>query len=418
MTQGIADVLGEGALAEAAAEEAAQDGFSFSAQRFILHILAQRSATVVPRRDLQPVLKNFLITVSHGEAGDQLRMAATDLELAIVASVTSVTVTLPEGQESATTVLPAQKFLSILSQAPDGAVTVTVTGQDVAIEAGSARWSLRLSSDVAEYPDIPDYADTELHEVETAPFLEALQAVSYAVSTVKPHYGQVAMRKGPDGIMRATACDSTRLAERTLPGFPVEMCIPAFGTPRGVDELVRVLSGTQAKTVGVGLADEFLVFRAGGTVLRSTVLSYEFPDVDKLVLAPALDNTTELLADRAELSAAIKRVRINADDSTSAIGLVLSPGKLIIYSQDMYGATARQTLTVTYDGPERRLVVNHRFLSELLGACPAATCKFLLGKDTVKIRSKLLLTDAASGFTGVISQMAATALVGYAAPEG
>ena len=61
--------------------------FSFTAKRLILAALVDKAISVVPTRDVMPVLKHFLVQVAPG----RLQMAATDLELSVLASTPAVT---------------------------------------------------------------------------------------------------------------------------------------------------------------------------------------------------------------------------------------------------------------------------------------------------------------------------------------
>jgi hypothetical protein len=58
------------------------------------------------------------------------------------------------------------------------------------------------------------------------------------------------------------------------------------------------------------------------------------------------------------------------------------------------------------------VAVNHQFLTDMLAAHPAVSCRFWLGPETGKKRSVLLLRDDETGTTGIIYQMLASQ-VGY-----
>lgn len=417
MTQGISEVLGEGGTpatdpfaGSLPAPDASYKPFSFTAARFVLAALASRAGSVVPARDFQPVLKNFLVTVS----GTQLRLVATDLELTVIATSPAVSAKLPAGQETATAVLPARRLQAILQAAPDTEVTIAVSGDSATVTAGTASWVLRLSSDSTDYPDVLSFEETP-HQILRKPFLDALQAVRYAVSKggTKPQFMQVNASSAPNGDLVLTASDSTRFARAAAGSVVVAMRIPATGSPSAVDELVRLLGASQSESFEIQASTQKIKFQIDSTTLIVSMIGKEYPDVDKLILGPALENDQVLTVDRRELLAAITRSRINADETTSALGLRLASGELTVYSRDTYQNTAEQIIPAGWEGAERTLIVNHKFLSEMLSAHPGASCTFRLGKDVGRRKSKLLLTDADSGVTGIISQMAAAVLVGY-----
>lgn len=420
MTQDIADVLGETEedfhvsdpfAGQVPASAASYTPFGFTAKRFVLSGLAEKAGAVAPSRDYQPVLKHFSVRVSS--AG--LRFVATDLQLMVQASSPSVvTDGIPEGS-SRTVLLPARRLLTILREAPEGDVSVRVSGDKAVITAGTASWELKLTADEADFPSIPEISSLTLHETSRGPLLHALRTVRHAVSRAgsKPHLSQVDIRVGGGTggeQMRVTASDGPRFAQIALPGFPEPMRISAAGTPSAVDELIRMLGASEAETVRAGRDGEKLTFAIDSVIFTSAMLQQDFPDMGKQLLEPALANKDELVVDRAELTAAVNRVRINADRSTSVIGLMVRPGEVTVYARDAAKNGAEQTIGATWSGPERTLVVNHQYLLDMLKVHQGSSCSFWLGKDTGKRKTSVLLRDAK--FTGIISQMAGS-LVGY-----
>lgn len=418
MTQGIADVLGEtgGVTASPFAGQVPAVGadyqaFSFTAPRFMLDKQAQRAGAAVPRTDFSPVLKNFKVEL-HGPGGP-LTLTATDLELAIVATVSAVSSTLmPVEQASMTAVIPARRLMAIIAEAPEGDIKVTVAGDIATITAGHASWTLKLSSDGKDYPAVGE-GSAQLQEVPRKPLLDAIRTVRYAVSKTAPELAQISIAPGTDGTVCATACDRNRFARVRLEGFPVPMRIPTVSG--AVDTLIKMLADSESDTIRVGATPTKLVFTVGSATLIASKLGKDFPDVEKLMLAPALGNDQELTVDRSELREALRRVRINADTTTSALGMEIAEGDnaLTLSSRDTSGNRAQEAIPATWTGGKRSIVINHEYLEQMLAAHPAPSCVFRLGKDQGKRRSPLLLTDKETGTTGIITQMSVSKLVGY-----
>jgi DNA polymerase III subunit beta len=396
------DPFGSGSLAAAQYEP-----FSFTVKRLILAALVDKAISVVPNRDVMPVLRHFLVQLAPG----RLQLAATDLELSVLAATPAVTT-----DATQTLVLPARKLLAILREVPDGDVIIDVAGEFATVRAGTASWSLLLA-DAGEYPQLPDPAEVEMHPVNREAFAGALRTVRHAVGrdAGRPALMQVDIDAAGDGPAKVTACDSVRFARTALPGFPLAMQIPSGA----LDGLVKMLEGSELDEVQTGETDRHLVFRISGTVFLASKMLAKFPDVEKLLLRPALENRNLLTADRDELAAAVRRARINADPETSAIGLQLRHagegvphGTVTVIARDKYGNRAEETVSAGWEHPERLVVVNHQFLTDMLAAHPSAECRFLLGPESGKKRSVLMLRDDESGTTGIIYQMLAS-LVGY-----
>ena len=404
MTDSIDAVLGTGDTAASfgTGSLAAADykPFTFTAKRLVLAALADRAISVVPAREVVPVLKYFQVQVAPGK----LQLAATDLELSVLAATPAVTT-----DAAQTLVLPARKLLAILREAPDGDVTVEVAGDRATVRAGHASWSLVLE-DASSYPPLPDPAEVELHPVNRAALAAVLRNVRHAVGrdSGRPPLMQVDIAAADDGSAAVTACDGTRFARTTLHGFPVSMRLPSGA----LDDLVKMLESSELDQIHIGETGPALVFRIGETVFLASRLQAKFPDVEKLLLKPAEGNNLLLTADKAELTSAIRRVRINADESTSAIGLRLAKDQLTVIARDTHGNRAEESIAAGWEHGDRLVVVSHQFLSDMVAVHPSAQLRFWLGPEAGKKHPVIALKDEDTGTIGVIYQMTAS-LVGY-----
>lgn len=398
----VSDVLGEEDTKQedfsTALESAAYQPFSFTTKRFVLQDLIDAVLNVVPKDG--SVLANIQARVSP----DRLVLYATDMELSIIASSEAVI-----ADAEAVVVLPARRLASMLKEAPEGALTLAVSGSEATLSVGPVRWKMRLS-DGSAFPEAPYSSDAvEFHTVPRQPFAQAIKSVRYAMC--KDGSRPPLMMIDVSGN-KVTACDGARIQQVKL-DFPLDMQIPASA----VDHVLRLLSGADTDDIRVAEVERSaggsaVIFRVGETSLIVSKLTARFPDMDKLLLKPTLENNLPLVVDRAELVDAIRRVRINADTETSAIGLRLESSKLTVVSKDKYGNGAEESLEAGWDGQDRMVFVNHQFLLEMLQMYDGKSCTFKLGKDTKQRKSALLLQDAETGVTGVIQQMLGK-LIGY-----
>lgn len=378
--------------------------FQFTTKTFALNSLAAWALTAVPSGSGPAVMSCFRVTVAPGS----LTLAATDLERVVTASTAAVDTT-----DTSHVYIPARKLAAILREAPEGTVAVAVKKNQATITAASGtRWVLALPPGDG-YPELASLENAKLEPYARLKLLDGLKAVRHAVckDASRVQLTQVHIGTPEQGAERAvTASDGTRFARAPLGGFPLDCCIPG-----GVlDDLLRLLEGCPSTDIGVGeVGDEkngTLVFQAGPVTLAAGKRPYPYPDMDKLLLKPALDNKDVLKVDRAELLAAIRRIRINADAETSAIALEVSKGSVNVVSRDQGKNSAEEAVGAEWDGPDRLLVVNHQFLAEALAAHDSSSCAFRLGKDLGRRRSMVLLAGDAS--IQIVTQMSPH-LVGY-----
>ncbi len=366
-------------------------GLRFQIQKFVLHLLLERANTVVSTRsEVMPVLRNFQIQATDG----RLRVVATDMELAMIATTELVTV-----PEPGTAVFPARKLLDIVREAQDGEIDIHVDNRVAHITAGRTTWRLHLEGG-EDYPNLPDHTESVLAPVDRQALLRALNTVRYAACK-DVNRASLMMIDIRDG--KLTASDGPRFQQATLPGFPLAIQLPIGA----VADLIKLLQKFDAPEISIGETTHRIIVRLGGDTFSINKLMAAFPDQEAVFLRPALANRHPLSVDRAELLQTIKRVRINADTSTSAIALRLAPGNLTVASRDMHGNEASETIEADWAGPERTVVVNHAYLADLIGAHPGITLRFRLGDDNRTRKSPVLLADEEAGTIGVIQQMLA-----------
>lgn len=377
------------------------DGLKLSTKKMIFEMLCDKAEVVIPSRDTLPVLKNFQIEAS--ESG--VKVLATDMELSVIASTSVVTVERP-----GSVVLPAKKLRDILREGSDDELVLEVEDKTASLQIGRASWELVLLQDSSDYPELPDVFgprghETMFHTIERDRFLSALQSVRYAAATAATRQNLMMVDVSPDpetGKGRLTACDGVRFQRAGLGvEFPVELQIPIGA----VEDLVKLLRSTDVATIAIGNTEHRIVFKVGHDIFIANKLMAQFPDIEGLLLRPALQNKHELMVDREEFEHAVKRVRINADPETSAIALELSDNRITLISKDVHGNRATEMVEAAWSSGERLICVNHAFLTDMLRMYDGPSCHFMLGDDIKTRKSTVMLRDDEAETVGIISQM-------------
>jgi DNA polymerase III subunit beta len=367
-----------------------QQVLAFDIKKFVLQTLLEKAITVVPTRDVMPVLKCFQFNVDP----QRLRIIASDVVMSLIATTSMVSVSQP-----GTAVFPAKKLLDIVKSAADGDVNITVKGTTARIVIGRTSWTLQLQGG-DDYPLMPAITEAAFTQIDRKAFAEALTAVRYAASR-DPSRANLNIIHITDG--KLTACDGIRIQQIQIKDFNVDLRIPI----NAVDDLLRLLKISDLDTIYVGQSDDKLIFRFGSDVFITSKFFAQFPDMENQMLRPALSNRHTLDVDRAELIAAIRRIRINADINSSAIALHLERNELTITAKDKCDNTASETIFANFSGTPRTIVVNHVYLTDMIKTHGDTTCSFRLGDDTKTRRTPLLLRHPTNGSIGVVQQMLA-----------
>lgn len=366
-------------------------GMSFEINREVLLTLLEKAITVVPSRDIVPVLTNFQFQV----ASEQLKVISSSGDMSIVCTTSQV-----DCKVSGTQVFPARMLLSIIKESNSGStVSIEVTDTGAAIVAGTYSVEIKLPTG-SDFPKMDILSDVSFYEVDRASFVEAVSRVKYALPG-KDHSGQDSLRMISIKGGKFTACDGSRFQQVRLPNFKLSMQLPTFS----INTLIKVLAGVDLETMEIGETENNLVFKLGHTTFYLSKIVAPYPNVEQLWLRPALNNDQELLVDKAQLITAIKQVKITADDSFHAVGLVIEENSITVTAKDINNNNASVVIPCTWGKKSRTIVVNYMHLAEMLKAYNPSECKFLLGEDSKTHKVPILLKDDDTMAIATIAQL-------------
>ena len=270
---------------------------------------------VVPREELSAKLGVVARAVSSRTAvlvlggiqlrveGDQLHLAATDMELSLRASLDA------QVASEGAAVVPGRLLLDIVRALPDGDVTLDHHPDEAAVvvTAGSAMYRIHTYS-VEDFPRLPDVDLGTLHTVDGDALVETIGRVSRSASRdeSRPVLTGILVRFEPGKIVMA-ATDSYRLAvkETAVTGeLPeLEAIIPA----RALQELARIAAG--AGELQLGVQENHVVFGANGAWLTTRRIDGQFPNYRQL-LPEQFEH--ELALGREEVLEVVRRVSLMA----------------------------------------------------------------------------------------------------------
>ncbi len=297
-------------------------------------------------------------------AGDQLRLAGSDLDLTIQVE------TAVNGLADGVAVLPARLIADIVRALEPGAVTFEAGDEEVRVTSGRSQFAVRILP-ADEFPRLPFPADGdsavngEAVTLDAAAFAEALRQVVRAASSDDslPVISGVLMTAEGSGL-RLVATDRYRLAVRDLPGTTVlrdnqQVLVPG----RALSELQRLLGG--AETVTLCLGERDASFEVGSVRLTTRLIEGEFPPYQKLIPE---SYPNRLIANREALLDAVRRVKLLVKDAITPVRVSLRADgvECTVITQELGQAT--EDLDAKYEGTELVMGFNPTFLIDGLEA--------------------------------------------------
>ncbi|MEE8490220.1 MAG: DNA polymerase III subunit beta [Acidimicrobiia bacterium] len=313
-------------------------------------------AASVPAKTTLPVLSNILVEAQEGG----LRLSGTDLDIAV-----STTVTASVDEEGAIT-LPARKLVEIVREMPSAAIKVNSAGeQRVTIECGRSKFKL-LGLPREEFPAVPSVSFDDSWKCSAQDLQKLIGHVAFAASTEesRPILNGVLWELRPER-MRMVATNGHRLARMDVPveggAEDADLIVP----PKALEQIRRVFKSEQE--IEIAKSENHLGFRSATTQIFTRLIEGPYPNYEQVI---PRENDKELTADKAALTAALRRMMIVASDQTHRVRVGLSNGscKLSVQTPDL--GEAQEEVTVTYDGSAMEIGFNAAYLLEVLKYLP------------------------------------------------
>jgi DNA polymerase-3 subunit beta len=314
----------------------------------------------IPTRTTLPVLSNILLETES----DGLRFSGTDLD-------TSVSIRVPAEVETGGSITaPARKLQEIARELPPAPVSLATQGDAITISGGRSRFRLNgLSKE--EFPAFPTVPFEESWRVTGKELNELISHVSFAVSTeeTRPILNGVLWELGATE-MRMVATNGHRLARMTIPRSGAGAEGQLIVHPRALAQVQKLFRPDEE--VEVARSDNHLGFRGGSVQIFTRLIEGPYPNYDQVI---PKDNDKILIADRAGLTGAIRRMAIVASDQTHRIRLSIGGPMMKFSVQTPDLGEGSEELPVEYQGDPIEIGFNANYLLELLRYMPTDEVK-------------------------------------------
>jgi len=308
-------------------------------------------AATIPTRTTLPVLSNILVeTVSDG-----LRVRGTDLDISV-----SVQTPAEVEREGAITV-PAKKIAEIARELPDAPVALSSDGGRVSLACGKSKFRLNsLPSD--EYPSFPEVPFGKGWSIRSGELQRLSAHTSFAVSSEETRpvlNGVLWQLRGGEMLMVAT--NGHRLAKMAVKVDAVAGEEDLIVPPKALQQVEKLFDAEDE--LQIARSESHLGFRTDRTEVYTRLIEGPYPNYEQVI---PQDADKDCIADRAELTASIRRMAIIASDQTHRVRLSFAPERLALGVQTPDLGEAEDELVVQYAGTPLDIGFNAQYLLEVL----------------------------------------------------
>jgi DNA polymerase-3 subunit beta len=310
---------------------------------------------VVPTRSTAPILENILI-----EAKDNvLKLTGTDLEVSITTEAKASSVS-----DQGAIALPARVITEMIRSLPDIEIQFDLEENNrVKIITNQGKYQIAgIPKD--NFPEMPSFSQEKRIEVENSLLKRMFSKTIFAVSSeeLRPALMGVFIQIMGDEF-RMVATDGHRLSKIIDKSFRYDgeatrMIVP----PKAVQIALKNLA-EEGKTTLI-MEENGLAFIFDSTVLYTRLVEGEYPDYERVI---PRDNDKQLIVDKAQLIASVKRVSLFSSALTHQVRFSISSGKLEICSEDVdIGGEAREEISADYSADAMEIGYNAQYLIDIM----------------------------------------------------
>lgn len=307
---------------------------------------------VVERKTTIPVLSNILIE-SIGE--NEIRILGTDLDCTIRCDAVADII------QTGAICVQARKLFDIVRALDSGDVHFKKEENEwVTLKAGRANYRLAgVSRD--QFPDIPNFKSTPLR-LPSDVFGFFVRNTSFAITTEQSRFtlsGAKFIIGG--GVATMVTTDGHRLAYVSREIEDKEAVMDTLIPKKALLELVKVTRGQG--DVAFGEDPNHIYFETEGRLLITRKLTGQFPNYEMVM---PKDNDHTVVFDLDEMSRAVRRMALIADERNRSIRLTVREGEIEVTAQSSEQGEGSEKVQADYKGEEMQFGFNYQYLLEFL----------------------------------------------------
>jgi DNA polymerase III subunit beta len=337
---------------------------------------------IVERKNTIPILANVLLEAK----GDEVRMLATDLEVALRSRCHAMVA------KGGSLTLPAKKLYEIVKSLPETDVRIEEDKNGVKVAAD--KFDSRMQTLPREdFPTLPEASGTARATLPREALRQMVSRTQFAITGEDTRYflnGAKFVLK-PDSLT-LVATDGHRLAlVEVKHNVGVEQEIGVILPKKTLLELGRLLVEGEGDVVFES-GENHLFFDVGGRMLISRMIDGQFPAYERVI---PKGNDKLLEFDRERLTSAVKRVALLSNERSRAVKFEVSKGRVDVTSSSSEFGEAREQIPVDYTGAPLTISFNAQYVLDFLSVAESDLVSLSLKDD---VSQAVMQPVAAQGY--------------------
>ncbi|MCG2587092.1 DNA polymerase III subunit beta [Rhodohalobacter sulfatireducens] len=316
----------------------------------------------VPTKATLPILETILFESEDG----RLKLTATDLEISIIEYIDA------DIEEEGSVAIPAKRLQETLRQLPNIPVFFEVDeDQNVEFKTDKGKYKL-VGEEADEFPEIPNMDGGTNLSTDTKLLQNAIGKTMFAVSTddLRPAMMGVYFDIG-ENETKFVATDGHRLVKYVNQNFTSETPLSFIVPDKALSLISKALDDDSTDLI---VSDDHAQFKSGSTIVITRLINEQYPNYESVI---PRDNDKNLLIDKNQMLATVRRVSVFSSSTTRQIRLQLKNDKITIRAEDLdMSSEAKETISCEYSFDEMEIGFNAKYLGDVLSNVDGDEAKF------------------------------------------
>ena len=324
-------------------------------QQDLLPALQSVSRSIGVRSTL-PVLDNILLSLE----GNQLKIAATNLEIGVIKLISV------EGITSGETTTPAKTFVELISGLGQSKIELDSEGDILSVRSGKLKAQINGIA-ASEFPVIPLSSGKGISFSKDVFLTSAQILYAAAVDEGRPVLTGV-LTDLKDNKLDFVATDGFRLAHRQVVLPKTEVSFKNLIPKKTFEELLRIIAEEETENVDISVSQNQAIFSIGNTIVSSRLIEGQFPTWEKII---PTEIKTRAIVDKEELLKALKLAAVFAQSEDNIITLTTKKDYLSLESRAKELGNQQNQVEAQIEGEEIQIAFNSKFLLDAINNVPS-----------------------------------------------
>ncbi len=350
----------------------------FNIKRDVFLSGIQKTLGIVEKKTTMPILNNLLLRASQ----NKIWIMATDMEIGLVSNYE--TRVLKEGDIT----VSARKLYEMVREIQGENIHVKKNEKNVVILTCNKAVYRILGVPADDYPIIDKKDDFPFYKLKGGILRELMRKTYFAISNDE-------MRKNLNGVLLETEKinDSFFIRVVSTDGHRLSFASAAIGDSdflltqtqknviipkKGVVEILRLLEDNETEYISLGVDQGVVIVKTDRTFLRVSLIDGEYPDYKRVIPA---GRGKVIRINRDQLLHAVRRMCVVSSERYNGMIMTLSQKKVSLNSINNDVGEANDEIEVEYDGEERNIGYNVRYLADAVEVIDEESVDFEINEE-------------------------------------